>query len=503
MNEKEVSIKFNKAVALFREGKPQEGADLLFELSEAGHVQSVEELSYILLDQEDFDVVKNLLDDFPDQDNATILYIRAKLIEATIGFDVQAYELAANAGKSNAAVSLVEYYSSINRDRSQAKLWLAVAEKLEHPRIQYFREMVELVEAEKVFTIAVGSDDSDEYLEVRVFEFESGTLIEKFNNLPGAIEFCHRKDRGFEVVYVGDTWDIRNTDFVFRCRVVYEENRVTISENYEDYWFGELKDVDAALEELIEKESDWEFVYCELNSETGDDEEEGDYDEDDESYFDLTPDEFTFVGSFEVESGRVYVADPSNVEDYVKIDASESDIWTTSTLGLTALDFGDLIRNSSGRGDVYVEVNEDERVVKAIITFDGPFKETVSTEEFVMGNWLLVNSGQLMIGDPLFLDQWSDNDGEEWNLDGKIGDFSYQGASATTLKNNFGVLAEGKSVVFNSGYGDGNYYIFFQLTNEDGEFFTFDELREEGGVPPGSSISKVVIDFMTEVNSFL
>jgi hypothetical protein len=82
-------------------------------------------------------------------------------------------------------------------------------------------------------------------------------------------------------------------------------------------------------------------------------------------------------------------------------------------------------------------------------------------------------------------------------------DFSYQGASATTLENNFGVLADGKSVVFNTGYGDGNYYIFFQISNSEGELFTFDELREEGGVPPGSTISKVVIDFLTEVNTFL
>lgn len=499
MAAKNLSAKFDEAIALFSQGKAQEGADILFELAEAGHIQSVEELSYILLDQEDYEIVRNLIEQFPDQNNPTILYLRAKLIEATIGFDVQAYELAANAGKSNAAVSLVEYYCSIYRDKSQAKRWLEVAEQLEHPKIQFFREMVELVEIEKVFTIAVGSDDSDEFLEVRVYEFDSGNLVEKFNDLSDAVEFCHRKDRGFEVVYVGDTWDIRSTDFVFRCRVVYEENRITISENYVDYWFGELKDIDTAIEELLEKESDWEFVYCELDS----DDEEDDYDEESENYFDLNPEEFTFVGSFKVDSGRVYVADPSNIEDYVKLEASESNVWTTSTLGLTALDFGDLSTHSSRRGDVYVEENEDGRVIKAVITFDGPFDKAVSTEEFAMGNWLLVNSGQLMIGDPQFLDQWNGNDGEEWKLDGKIGEFSYQGASATTLANSFGVLADGKSVVFNTGYGDGNYYIFFQISNADGELFTFDELREEGGVPPGSTISKVVIDFLTEVNSFL
>lgn len=494
--------KFDEAIALFYEGKTQEGADILFELAEAGHIQSLEEISYILLDQEDYEVVEGLLDGFPDQQNATILYLRAKLLEATSGFSIQAYELAANAGKSNAAVSLVEYYATKYGGRAQAKQWLAVAENLGHPKIAYFQELIEIKAIDKVFTIAMGSDESNEYLEVRVYLFENGELLEKFNDLADAIEFCHRKDRGFEVVFVEETWDIRNIDLVYRCRVVAEQNRIMISENYVDYWFGELKDIDAAVDELLEKEGDWEFVYCELIPDTDYEDEVDDEEGEGEGYFDMSPDDFTFVGSFNVDSGRIYVADPSNIEDYLKKKSQERDIWTTPILGVPALDFGDLTPQPSKRGDVYVEENDEGRIIKAIIFFDGSFEENVSTEDFVMGNWLLVNSGQLMIGDSAFLNQWCTNDGEDWNLDGKVGDFSYQGASATTIENNHGVLADGKSVVFNTGYGDGNYYIFFQITNAEGETFTFDELREEGGVPPGSTISKVVIDFLTEVESF-
>lgn len=87
-----------------------------------------------------------------------------------------------------------------------------------------------------------------------------------------------------------------------------------------------------------------------------------------------------------------------------------------------------------------------------------------------------VDSGQAMVGDPCYLDQWKTNEGEKWELDGKIGQYCYQGASATTIANNYGELGMGSAVVFSTGYGDGYYPVFVQL-NEDGR------------------VSKVVIDF--------
>jgi hypothetical protein len=92
-----------------------------------------------------------------------------------------------------------------------------------------------------------------------------------------------------------------------------------------------------------------------------------------------------------------------------------------------------------------------------------------------------VDSGQAMVGDPCYLDQWKTNEGEEWDLDGKIGQYSYQGASATTIEKSYGELGVGSAVVFNTGYGDGYYPVFVQL-NEDGR------------------VSKVVIDFEGDIN---
>lgn len=78
-----------------------------------------------------------------------------------------------------------------------------------------------------------------------------------------------------------------------------------------------------------------------------------------------------------------------------------------------------------------------------------------------------VDSGQAMVGDPCYLDEWKSNRDEEWELEGKIGQYSYHGASATTLNDTAGVLGDGRSVVFNTGYGDGVYPVYAQF-DEDG-----------------------------------
>jgi hypothetical protein len=72
-----------------------------------------------------------------------------------------------------------------------------------------------------------------------------------------------------------------------------------------------------------------------------------------------------------------------------------------------------------------------------------------------------------MIGDPCYLDEWKTNDGEEWNLEGKENQYSYQGASATTLKMDAGTLGDGTAVVLSTGYGDGTYPVYVHYS-EDG-----------------------------------
>lgn len=44
--------------------------------------------------------------------------------------------------------------------------------------------------------------------------------------------------------------------------------------------------------------------------------------------------------------------------------------------------------------------------------------------------------------------------------------FSYNGACTTTIKHNFGVLSKGLSIVSNSGYGDGSYDVFAYVEND-------------------------------------
>jgi hypothetical protein len=91
-----------------------------------------------------------------------------------------------------------------------------------------------------------------------------------------------------------------------------------------------------------------------------------------------------------------------------------------------------------------------------------------------------IDSGQAMVGDPCYLDEWQTNKGEEWNLEGKEGEYSYQGASATTLVGNMGVLGNGQAVVFSTGYGDGLYPVYVSLDENN-------------------RVSKVVIDFEGEI----
>ena len=102
-----------------------------------------------------------------------------------------------------------------------------------------------------------------------------------------------------------------------------------------------------------------------------------------------------------------------------------------------------------------------------------------SIDNLVLAGAFSVDSGQAMVGDPCYLDDWDTNKNDEWNLEGKEGQYSYHGASATTLSKQFGQLGF-NAVVFSTGYGDGLYPVYVQL-NEDGR------------------VSKVVIDFEGDI----
>ena len=95
---------------------------------------------------------------------------------------------------------------------------------------------------------------------------------------------------------------------------------------------------------------------------------------------------------------------------------------------------------------------------------EGPM--TILTDLIYAGSFA-VDSGQAMVGDPCYLDEWDTNKNEEWNIEGKEGKYSYLGASATTLENGYGALDIGKAIVFNTGYGDGIYPVYVQLSDDN------------------------------------
>jgi hypothetical protein len=88
-----------------------------------------------------------------------------------------------------------------------------------------------------------------------------------------------------------------------------------------------------------------------------------------------------------------------------------------------------------------------------------------------------VDSGQAMVGDPCYLDNWEPwANGTEFDHEKHAGEYGYLGACGVTLKEGFGQLGTADAVVFSTGYGDGLYPVYVEL-NEDGR------------------VSKVVIDF--------
>ena len=124
--------RFDQAVELFDQGKAQEGSDLMFDLAREGHLDSVEQLVYIFLDQKDFTTAENLIQDYSDQKNPTILYLTARLVEEKVDLGAAAdlYLIAAKAGSPNACAALVQ----LNIDNGlldEAANWLKKARKLD------------------------------------------------------------------------------------------------------------------------------------------------------------------------------------------------------------------------------------------------------------------------------------------------------------------------------------------------------------------------------------
>jgi hypothetical protein len=111
------------------------------------------------------------------------------------------------------------------------------------------------------------------------------------------------------------------------------------------------------------------------------------------------------------------------------------------------------------------------------------------TDNLTLIGQFFVDSGQAMIGDPCYLDEW-----KHWDSGSDIpfeehknrnGEYGYLGAANATLsKNGYGVLGtgviEGTGITgTNAGYGDGVYPVYADI-DEDGR------------------VARIVIEFITD-----
>jgi len=95
----------------------------------------------------------------------------------------------------------------------------------------------------------------------------------------------------------------------------------------------------------------------------------------------------------------------------------------------------------------------------------------------------IVDSGQAIVGDPCYLDEWQNWNRDKESFDNhleKAGQYGYLGACGVTLKEGYGELDNSRAVAFSTGYGDGYYPVYAEF-DEDGR------------------IAKVIIDFEGEV----
>lgn len=91
------------------------------------------------------------------------------------------------------------------------------------------------------------------------------------------------------------------------------------------------------------------------------------------------------------------------------------------------------------------------------------------------GKWLVgrvgVDAGMVMVGDPCYLDKFTDHDYDDEKVEtqmkkGKY-DYSYSGACAATLgENSAGELGRADAVAVSSGYGDGVYPVYAHYNHE-------------------------------------
>ena len=96
--------------------------------------------------------------------------------------------------------------------------------------------------------------------------------------------------------------------------------------------------------------------------------------------------------------------------------------------------------------------------------------------------YFAVDSGQAMIGDPCYLDDWKPWNSEQDNFEdhtNKVGEYGYLGACNATLTKGYGELNKGSAVVFNTGHGDGMYPVYADIEDGIVQSITVNFIRDE------------------------
>jgi len=270
---------FKSAVLLWQQDdKQQEAVDLLFKLAQKGHLESVKELFYIFLRQGNLDEAAAILNlEGIDLAHSTPIYLQAELLEAQGKFDASAFARAADAGSAMAALRLVDHY--VLTDRLEAKNWFVKARKIGHRFIDQYQEVIEVYPEDRSFIIVCGSDESNNFLEVRVYNKKSQEMLEIFDDLEEATSYCVEKNLGFEVRYVGDEWPTEfelaeDNSYSTYCRVIPDRDLVVIWKDSDLVWSGSHDEIDEAIEYLIENADQWwQLNYCDFVRQFEEDEE--------------------------------------------------------------------------------------------------------------------------------------------------------------------------------------------------------------------------------------
>jgi len=102
---------FEKGKKLFEKGKSQEGADIWMDLAELGHLDAIEQLAYIFLDQKDFETVDTLIDFAKNPTAPLILFLKARRIEESAGFEdsIDSFKFAAESKSADACRRLLDH----------------------------------------------------------------------------------------------------------------------------------------------------------------------------------------------------------------------------------------------------------------------------------------------------------------------------------------------------------------------------------------------------------